>query len=183
MVVCQVPLIYRQTTIIKNSHACNLWVNDTGILYNRWFSSTPVLIENRGCWPSIWLTLLTTVSVEKPWRVNLYIPQYGMRWMPVTPPVQPALSRTHTHAREHHHEKQNSSDSDQQPGINICTERPACRYGFYHHSLRDDRRIDLPTNSARSLARPIKLGRSSRWFKSETEEWISSRIIVSRGGY
>lgn len=33
------------------------------------------------------------------------------------------------------------------------------------------------------LPGPIKLGRSSRWFKSEAEEWMRSRIIVSRGGY
>lgn len=28
---------------------------------------------------------------------------------------------------------------------------------------------------------PIKLGRSSRWLKSEVEEWVNSRIISSRG--
>ena len=33
------------------------------------------------------------------------------------------------------------------------------------------------------LPGPIKLGRSSRWFKSEIEEWMRSRIIISMGGY
>ncbi|MFY2327391.1 helix-turn-helix transcriptional regulator, partial [Klebsiella pneumoniae] len=31
------------------------------------------------------------------------------------------------------------------------------------------------------LPKPIKLGRSSRWLKSEVEEWVNSRIIASRG--
>ncbi|HHR5848887.1 TPA: helix-turn-helix transcriptional regulator [Providencia alcalifaciens] len=29
--------------------------------------------------------------------------------------------------------------------------------------------------------KPIKLGRSSRWFKSEVEVWMQNRINVSRG--
>lgn len=28
---------------------------------------------------------------------------------------------------------------------------------------------------------PIKLGRSSRWRRSEVEQWMSSRILESRG--
>lgn len=28
--------------------------------------------------------------------------------------------------------------------------------------------------------KPIKLGRSSRWLKSEVEEWVNQRIIASR---
>ncbi|ANZ89374.1 MULTISPECIES: helix-turn-helix transcriptional regulator [Enterobacterales] len=30
---------------------------------------------------------------------------------------------------------------------------------------------------------PIKLGRSSRWRKSEFEEWMTNRITASRAGY
>ncbi|HGY4720967.1 TPA: helix-turn-helix transcriptional regulator [Citrobacter amalonaticus] len=29
--------------------------------------------------------------------------------------------------------------------------------------------------------KPIKLGRSSRWFKSEVEAWMRERIVDSRG--
>lgn len=29
--------------------------------------------------------------------------------------------------------------------------------------------------------KPIKLGRSSRWLKSEIEAWVLERIILSRG--
>ncbi|UCQ27484.1 AlpA family transcriptional regulator [Edwardsiella tarda] len=29
--------------------------------------------------------------------------------------------------------------------------------------------------------KPIKLGRSSRWFKSEVESWMQARIADSRG--
>lgn len=29
--------------------------------------------------------------------------------------------------------------------------------------------------------KPIKLGRSSRWFKSEVEDWLQARIDESRG--
>lgn len=29
--------------------------------------------------------------------------------------------------------------------------------------------------------KPIKLGRSSRWFKSEVEQWLNEQIIGSRG--
>lgn len=29
--------------------------------------------------------------------------------------------------------------------------------------------------------RPVKLGRSSRWMKSEVEEWVRERIACSRG--
>ncbi|WP_272688347.1 helix-turn-helix transcriptional regulator [Providencia sp. PROV142] len=28
--------------------------------------------------------------------------------------------------------------------------------------------------------KPIKLGRSSRWFKSEIEQWLENKIAVSR---
>ncbi|MEY0536468.1 helix-turn-helix transcriptional regulator, partial [Providencia rettgeri] len=28
--------------------------------------------------------------------------------------------------------------------------------------------------------KPIKLGRSSRWLKSEVEQWLSARIEMSR---
>lgn len=28
--------------------------------------------------------------------------------------------------------------------------------------------------------KPIKLGRSSRWFKSEVEQWLENKIAVSR---
>ncbi|MEQ5679573.1 helix-turn-helix transcriptional regulator [Providencia rettgeri] len=30
--------------------------------------------------------------------------------------------------------------------------------------------------------KPIKLGRSSRWLKSEVEQWLQARIDESRGG-
>ncbi|HGN9101908.1 TPA: helix-turn-helix transcriptional regulator [Providencia stuartii] len=30
--------------------------------------------------------------------------------------------------------------------------------------------------------KPIKLGRSSRWLKSEVEQWLQERIQESRGG-
>ncbi|MCS2169576.1 AlpA family phage regulatory protein [Scandinavium sp. TWS1a] len=30
--------------------------------------------------------------------------------------------------------------------------------------------------------KPIKLGRSSRWFRSEVENWMRARIADSRGG-
>ncbi|EFN5410312.1 AlpA family transcriptional regulator [Escherichia coli] len=30
--------------------------------------------------------------------------------------------------------------------------------------------------------KPIKLGRSSRWLKSEVEQWLQERIDESRGG-
>ena len=30
--------------------------------------------------------------------------------------------------------------------------------------------------------KPIKLGNSSRWLKSEVEQWLSQRILESRGG-
>ncbi|MFN2091870.1 helix-turn-helix transcriptional regulator, partial [Escherichia coli] len=30
--------------------------------------------------------------------------------------------------------------------------------------------------------KPIKLGRSSRWYKSEVEQWMQQRIEGSRGG-
>ncbi|MEY0234758.1 helix-turn-helix transcriptional regulator [Providencia manganoxydans] len=30
--------------------------------------------------------------------------------------------------------------------------------------------------------KPIKLGRSSRWLKSEVEQWLQARIYESRGG-
>ncbi|MEY0282074.1 helix-turn-helix transcriptional regulator [Providencia rettgeri] len=30
--------------------------------------------------------------------------------------------------------------------------------------------------------KPIKLGRSSRWLKSEVEKWLQARIDESRGG-
>lgn len=29
--------------------------------------------------------------------------------------------------------------------------------------------------------KPIKLGRSSRWLKSEVEQWLHARLIASRG--
>ncbi|HFT1527979.1 TPA: helix-turn-helix transcriptional regulator [Providencia stuartii] len=29
--------------------------------------------------------------------------------------------------------------------------------------------------------KPIKLGRSSRWLKSEVEQWLNERITASRG--
>ena len=29
--------------------------------------------------------------------------------------------------------------------------------------------------------KPVKLGRSSRWFRSEVESWMRERIAVSRG--
>ncbi|EMF4673839.1 helix-turn-helix transcriptional regulator [Providencia stuartii] len=29
--------------------------------------------------------------------------------------------------------------------------------------------------------KPIKLGRSSRWLKSEVELWLQARLVVSRG--
>ncbi|WP_251296646.1 helix-turn-helix transcriptional regulator [Escherichia coli] len=29
--------------------------------------------------------------------------------------------------------------------------------------------------------KPIKLGRSSRWYKSEVEQWMQQRIEASRG--
>lgn len=29
--------------------------------------------------------------------------------------------------------------------------------------------------------KPIKLGRSSRWFKSEVEQWLNEQITESRG--
>lgn len=29
--------------------------------------------------------------------------------------------------------------------------------------------------------KPVKLGRSSRWFRSEVESWMRERITVSRG--
>lgn len=29
--------------------------------------------------------------------------------------------------------------------------------------------------------KPIKLGRSSRWLKSEIEAWVLERIVISRG--
>ncbi|HIG6695184.1 AlpA family phage regulatory protein [Klebsiella pneumoniae] len=35
--------------------------------------------------------------------------------------------------------------------------------------------------SENAFPAPIKLGRSSRWLKSEVEEWVNSRIIASRG--
>ena len=31
------------------------------------------------------------------------------------------------------------------------------------------------------FAKPIKLGRSSRWLKSEVEAWVQQRIVDSRG--
>ncbi|MGQ6547529.1 AlpA family transcriptional regulator [Serratia sp. JSRIV001] len=31
-----------------------------------------------------------------------------------------------------------------------------------------------------AFPRPIKLGRSSRWLKSEVEQWVQERIRVSR---
>lgn len=32
-----------------------------------------------------------------------------------------------------------------------------------------------------SFPKPIKLGRSARWFRSEVESWMRERIAVSRG--
>ncbi|HEM8866394.1 TPA: AlpA family transcriptional regulator [Providencia stuartii] len=29
--------------------------------------------------------------------------------------------------------------------------------------------------------KPIKLGRSSRWLKSEVEQWLQARLVASRG--
>ncbi|MGJ3448484.1 helix-turn-helix transcriptional regulator [Enterobacter sp. PTB] len=29
--------------------------------------------------------------------------------------------------------------------------------------------------------KPVKMGRSSRWFKSEIEAWVQKRIVESRG--
>ncbi|MGZ0302455.1 helix-turn-helix transcriptional regulator [Citrobacter freundii] len=30
------------------------------------------------------------------------------------------------------------------------------------------------------FAKPIKIGRSSRWLKSEVEQWLNKRIVASR---
>ena len=31
-----------------------------------------------------------------------------------------------------------------------------------------------------SFAKPIKIGRSSRWLKSEVEQWLNKKIVASR---
>lgn len=33
----------------------------------------------------------------------------------------------------------------------------------------------------KEFPKPIKLGRSSRWFKSEVEKWLKDKIAESRG--
>lgn len=63
----------------------------------------------------------------------------------------------------------------------ILRRRPTYRHGIHHHIHRYDRQVVLQAYRMANSQKPIKLGRSSRWYKSEVESWMQQRIADSRG--
>lgn len=59
--------------------------------------------------------------------------------------------------------------SDKMVDMAFITEFTGCSDKWFYKLIQDG-----------SFPKPIKLGRSSRWLKSEVEDWIKLRIVDSR---
>lgn len=59
--------------------------------------------------------------------------------------------------------------SDKMVDMAFITEFTGCSDKWFYKLIQDD-----------LFPKPIKLGRSSRWLKSEVEEWVQKRITESR---
>lgn len=59
--------------------------------------------------------------------------------------------------------------SDKMVDMAFITEFTGCSDKWFYKLIQEG-----------SFPKPIKLGRSSRWLKSEVEDWIKLRIIDSR---
>ncbi|HAU4338140.1 helix-turn-helix transcriptional regulator [Serratia marcescens] len=59
--------------------------------------------------------------------------------------------------------------NDKMVDMAFITEFTGCSDKWFYKLIQDD-----------LFPKPIKLGRSSRWLKSEIEDWVESRIVDSR---
>lgn len=60
--------------------------------------------------------------------------------------------------------------NDKMVDMAFITEYTGCSDKWFYKLIQDG-----------SFPKPIKLGRSSRWLKSEVEGWVEKRITQSRG--
>lgn len=60
--------------------------------------------------------------------------------------------------------------NDKMVDMAFITEYTGCSDKWFYKLIQDG-----------SFPKPIKLGRSSRWLKSEVESWVEKRITQSRG--
>lgn len=61
--------------------------------------------------------------------------------------------------------------NDKMVDMVFITEFTGCSNKWFYKLIQDG-----------EFPKPIKMGRSSRWLKSEVENWVQQRISQSRGG-
>ncbi|QBX69358.1 helix-turn-helix transcriptional regulator [Serratia quinivorans] len=61
--------------------------------------------------------------------------------------------------------------NDKMVDMVFITEFTGCSNKWFYKLIQDG-----------EFPKPIKMGRSSRWLKSEVENWVQQRIYQSRGG-
>lgn len=65
---------------------------------------------------------------------------------------------------------QTSLLSDQMVDMKFITTFTGLTYKWFYKLIKE-----------KKFPKPVKLGRASRWFKSEVEKWLKERIEESRG--
>lgn len=67
------------------------------------------------------------------------------------------------------------------PGTLLCTEDPLIDMAFITTCTGMSDKWFYQLISEGKFPKPIKLGRSSRWYRSDVEFWMQQRIADSRG--